>query len=284
MAAMTAACARLTDRAVIRVSGLEARAFLNRLLTQEVETLADGELRYGALLTPQGRVLHDIFLWGEADGVRLDVHADARDDLLRRLAMFRLRAAVEIAPEDTPVRALWGPVDRDTSGWRADSRLSDMGLRTLGDAEANGAPSADLAAYTRHRFALGVAEATADGLSDKAYATEADLDLLGGVDFSKGCFVGQETTSRMKRRGGVRSRVLPLRFEGEAPAQGAEVLAGDLRAGEITARCDHLALALLRLDRCGGAMMADGRAAVLCRPAWLPAEALASPSAAAAPA
>lgn len=280
---MTAACARLTDRAVIRVWGPEARAFLNRLLTQEVETLADGELRSGALLTPQGRVLHDLFLWGEADGVRLDVHVDARDDLLRRLAMFKLRAAVEVAPEDTPVHALWGG-EATPPGWRPDPRLAAAGARTLGEAEAAGAAASGLADYTRHRFSLGLVEATADALSDRAYATEANLDLLNGVDFSKGCFVGQETTSRMKRRGGIRSRVLPLRFQAEPPAPGAEVLAGDLRAGEVLARCGDLALALLRLDRCGGVLTAEGRAAAVAPPPWLPVGALAGGGGVAAPA
>ncbi len=263
---MTALVARLHDRAVIHVSGPEARPFLNRLLTQEVEALAQGELRAGALLTPQGRVLYDLFLWGEADGVWLDVHIDARDDLLRRLAMFRLRASVEIAPQETPVHALWGVAAPPSPAWRADPRWPALGFRALGEVEATGAAGGDPLA---HRFALGVAEAVADGLSDKAYATEADLDLLGGVDFSKGCFVGQETTSRMKRRGGVRSRVLPLAFEGEAPCAGTEVLAGELRAGEIVARHDAQALALLRLDRSDGALTAAGRPTRLVRPDWM---------------
>ncbi|MBE7219596.1 MAG: folate-binding protein YgfZ [Caulobacteraceae bacterium] len=257
--------ARLDDRAVIRVAGGEARPFLNRLLTQEVETLAAGELRAGALLTPQGRVLHDLFLWGEADGVRIDVHVDAREDLLRRLAMFRLRAAVEITPEDTPVHALWDAERAPSPPWRPDPRGSAMGWRALDQA----APDAEPGDYRVHRFAQGVAEAVADGLSDKAYATEADLDLLNGVDFSKGCFVGQETTSRMKRRGGVRSRVLPLDVEGGAPTAGAEVLAGELRAGEVVAACGDRALALLRLDRSEGALTVDGRAARLASPGWM---------------
>ena len=265
--------ARLEDRAVIAVTGPDARPFLNRLLTQEVEAMGDGELRYGALLTPQGRVLYDLFLWGEPDGVRLDVHVDARDDLLRRLAMFRLRAAVEIAPEATPVRALWG-VETPPPGWRADPRLPQAGFRALGEGGAE-PQTAEAADYRVHRFALGLAETVADGLGDRAYATEANLDLLDGVDFSKGCFVGQETTSRMKRRGGVRSRVLPLRFGGEAPAPGTEVLAGDLRAGELVACNGEVALALLRLDRAVGVMTADRREATLSPPAWLPEAAIA---------
>ena len=107
-----------------------------------------------------------------------------------------------------------------------------------------------------------------DGLADRAYASEALLDLLGGVDYRKGCFPGQETTSRMKRRGGVRSRILPLRVEGAVA--GAEVLAGALRAGEVVAAGEGRALALLRLDRLEGELTVDGRPARLERPAWWP--------------
>ena len=265
--------ARLSGRAVVRVSGPEARPFLNRLLTQEVDTLAPGELRFGALLTPQGRVLHDLFLWGEADGVRVDVAAEARDDLMRRLGMFRLRAAVEIAAEETEVRALWDAPAAPSPAWRRDPRLDTAGWRALGGEAPASTNEVDEAVWTYRRFALGLPEA-ADGLTDRAYATEGDLDLLNGVDFSKGCFVGQETTSRMKRRGGVRSRVLPLAFGTRAPVPGSEVLAGDLRAGEVTATAGDYALALLRLDRCAGRLACQGAAARLVHPSWLPAEAL----------
>ena len=116
---------------------------------------------------------------------------------------------------------------------------------------------------------MGLPDVAADGLADRAYATEALLDLLAGVDFRKGCFVGQETTSRMKRRGGVRSRVLPLAAGGAMP--GAEVLNGSLRAGEVAAVHGDRALALLRLDRLEGALTVDGRPARVERPAWWPA-------------
>ena len=267
--------ARLSGRAVVRVSGPEARPFLNRLLTQEVDTLAPGALRFGALLTPQGRVLHDLFLWGEADGVRVDVAAQARDDLMRRLDMFRLRAAVDIATEETEVRALWDAPTAPSPEWRRDPRLADAGWRALGGGVEIPANEVEEARWTYRRFALGLPEA-ADGLSDRAYATEADLDLLNGVDFSKGCFIGQETTSRMKRRGGVRSRVLPLAFEADAPEPGCEIMAGDLRAGEVTAAAGDHVLALLRLDRCAGPLACGGVSARLVHPPWLPAEALLS--------
>ena len=110
----------------------------------------------------------------------------------------------------------------------------------------------------------------ADWGEDAAYPLEADFDLLNGVDFKKGCFVGQETTSRMKRRGTVKSRMLPIRFEGVAPSPGAEILAGALRAGEVRSGADGRAMALLRLDRIeGAALTVDGRACQVVRPDWM---------------
>ncbi len=259
--------AHLAHRALLRVGGPEARPFLHRLLTQEVETLAAGELRYGALLTPQGRVLYDLFLWGEADGVRVDVAADRRDEFLAKLKMFRLRAAVTLDLDEDAVFAAPGGASPG-AGWRPDPRAPAAGWRFAGPPP----PAADAsaaAAYEVARVALGLPDVVADALSDRAYVTELDLDLLNGVDYRKGCFPGQETTSRMKRRGGVRSRVLPLRVEGAS--RGAEVLAGTLRAGEVTACGESRALALLRVDRLGGPLTVDGAPASLERPFWWPA-------------
>ena len=259
----------LADRALIRVGGVEARPFLNRLLTQEVETLGDGGLRYGALLTPQGRVLCDLFLFGEAGAVRLDVAADRRDELLARLKMFRLRAAVTLDLDDDPVFAAWGEGETPAAGWRADPRTPLAGWRFAGpQPPSEGGVQAAAGDHAAARLALGLPDVVRDGLSDKAYVTEALLDLLNGVDYRKGCFPGQETTSRMKRRGGVRSRVLPLAVQDAA--RGAEVLAGTLRAGEVTAVGDGRALALLRLDRLEGALTVDGAPAAVERPPWWP--------------
>ena len=265
----------LPHRALIRVGGPEARPFLHRLLTQEVETLAEGGLRYGALLTPQGRVLYDLFLFGEAEAVRVDVAADRRDELLSRLKLFRLRAAVTLDLDEDPVWAAWGGDAHGDGpappapGWRPDPRTPAAGWRFAGpQAPAGGGEPVAAQDHFAARVALGLPDAVRDRLSDKAYVTELDLDLLNGVDYRKGCFPGQETTSRMKRRGGVRSRVLPLRVEGAE--RGAEVLAGSMRAGEVTAAHAGRALALLRLDRLDGPLTVGDAPAALARPPWWP--------------
>jgi folate-binding protein YgfZ len=258
----------LPERAVIAVSGPDWRPFLQGLITQDVETLAEGELRYAALLTPQGRLLYDLFLFGEADGVRLDVPAAHRDALLARLKLYRLRAKVELAAADEGVAALFGPQDEAPgAGWRRDPRMAALGWRAL-DASGQGVGTAG--DYDQHRLALGVGDLIRDGLSDKDYALEANLDLLNAVDFRKGCFVGQETTSRMKRRTTVKSRLVPLAFDGPPPPFGAEVLAGTLRAGEVRSGVDGRALALVRLDRAAaGGLTVEGRPVRLDPPDWL---------------
>lgn len=251
----------LTDRALVSVTGEDWRGFLQGLLTQDVDSLKAGELRYGALLTPQGRLVVDLFLLGTVDGVLLEVAADRRDDLIRRLTLYRLRAKAQIASVDGHPAVAFGEGEPGP-GWIVDPRLAALGWRSYGAVEDNATP-ADWAA---HRMALGVPD-MADFGEDKTYPIEANLDLLNAIDFKKGCFVGQETTSRMKRRGQIKTRMLPLRVEGANA--GAEVLNGELRAGIVTSAGDGLALGLMRLDRIDGTLAVDGSPATADYPAWM---------------
>lgn len=256
--------ARLESRAVIAVGGADWRDFLQGLITQDVDSLGPDELRFGALLTPQGRLLFDLFVAATAEGALIDVAAEGRDDLLRRLTIYRLRAKVTLEAVDLGVFAAWG--DTPPPGdWRPDPRLGSLGWRLYGAAEAT-AREAD---WDAHRLAQGV-PGPADWGSDRTYPIEANFDLLAGIDFKKGCFVGQETTSRMKRRGTIKNRMLPIVFDGPPPPFGAEVLAGELRAGEVLSGRDGRAMALLRLDRIDGAALSvDARPVQVERPDWL---------------
>ncbi|MFZ4607939.1 MAG: YgfZ/GcvT domain-containing protein [Caulobacter sp.] len=262
----TPSYALLRDRALVAVSGPDWRSFLQGQLTQDVDTLAAGELRFGALLSPQGRLLFDLFILGREDGCWLEVAADRREALIARLSIYRLRAKVEIVAQAGHVVALWH-TGRGEPGFAPDPRLPALGHRGHGDVEPPGV-RADAAAFTAHRLALGVPD-TADYGDDKTYPIEANFDLLNGIDFKKGCFVGQETTSRMKRRGAIKSRMLPISFKGEPPAFGAEVLNGELRAGQVLSGIPGRAMALLRLDRIeDAALTVDGRPVTVERPAW----------------
>lgn len=286
--------APLTDRALIAIGGPDWRDFLQNLLTQGVESLGENEARFGALLTPQGRLLYDLFVVGRADGCWLDVAAEHRAAVIQRLMIYRLRAKVEIAADETAVAALFSqeplplagrgrgggasanlaeltpppPSPQGGGGFVPDPRLAELGWRGYGVEPPAGAQIADLTAYDAYRLALGV-PGPADFGSDRTYPIEANFDLLNGIDFQKGCFVGQETTSRMKRRGQIKNRMLPIVFEGAPPAPGTEVLAGELRAGELRSGVGGCAMALLRLDRIEGAQLtADGRPVRVATPAW----------------
>jgi folate-binding protein YgfZ len=256
----------LANRALIAVSGADWRSFLQGQLTQDVDTLVPGEIRFGALLSPQGRLLFDLFIVGREDGCWLDVATERRAALIQRLSLYRLRAKVTLEADETPVSALFPAEPR--VGWLVDPRLSALGLRGYGAARPADATLADLDAYITHRLSLGVAD-TADWGDDRTYPIEANFDLLNAIDFKKGCFVGQETTSRMKRRGQIKNRMMPITFDGPPPAAGTEVLAGDLRAGEVLSGLPGRAMALVRLDRIGGALTVDGRATVTAPGEWL---------------
>lgn len=261
--------AELRSRAAIALGGPDWRDFLQGLISQDVESLEPGALRFAALLTPQGRVLFDLFVAGTAEGCLIDCAADRRDALLQRLTMYRLRAKVEIAASQARLAALWG-AETAPAGWRADPRLPALGWRGIDAPPPAGAMVVDEAAYEAHRLALGV-PGPADWGEDRTYPIEANFDLLGGIDFHKGCFVGQETTSRMKRRGAVKSRMMAIAVDGPPPPAGAELLAGELRAGAVTSTGTGAAMALLRLDRleAGPLTTTDGSAWRPLRPDWL---------------
>jgi tRNA-modifying protein YgfZ len=251
----------------VTVRGPDWRSFLQNILTCDVESLDAYEARFGALLTPQGRLLHDLFVTPWEDGALLDVEAHGRDALLQRLLMYRLRAKVDIAADTRPVSATLGlPPSRE--GAVKDPRLEALGWRVYG---VEG--SRPETVYDLHRLSLGV-PGPADWGTDRTYPLEADFDLLNGVDFQKGCFVGQETTSRMKRRAAVKNRMLPVDYAGDQIAPGAEVLAGELRAGEILSGGAGRSIALLRLDRIEGVeLSAGGKTVVVSPPQWFESQA-----------
>jgi len=266
--------AHLQSRSLIALGGPDWRSFLQGLITQDVEAPDREAARFGALLTPQGRLLYDLFVVERDDGTAwLDVEAAHRDALMQRLMMYRLRAKVEIAADDTPVSILFAangvPARPDGPRWVRDGRLAELGFRGYGAAMPAGAAPATEAEREAQKLRLGVPGPKDWGV-DRTYPIEANFDLLNGIDFRKGCFVGQETTSRMKRRGSIKNRMLPLAFDGPAPAFGAEVLAGELRAGEALSGAEGRAIALVRLDRAlGVALTVEGRPARVEVPAWM---------------
>jgi folate-binding protein YgfZ len=282
----TARIARLADRGAVRVAGADAAKFLQGIVTNDMELLASRPAIHAALLAPQGKVLFDFFVVRTPAGFVLETGRDAAGDLAKRLAMYRLRAKVEmaVAGAETSVLALWGqgraPPQRDDLLVYADPRLPELGLRLLDDrsalseiAAACGCEEATAQDYHAHRIALGVPEGGKDYAFGDAFPHEADLDQLAGISFSKGCFVGQEVVARMQHRAAVRKRVIPV--ESDAPlTPGANVEAGAALIGAIGSVADRQALALIRLDRAaeavdkGQTLTAGGVPIRLRKPAW----------------
>lgn len=266
--------ALLPDRGVLRVTGEPARHFLNNLVTGNIETLTPGHARYAALLTPQGKIIAD-FLVVEAPaedggGFFIDCPKALAADLTQKLNFYKLRAKVTIEPLDAmSVLAVWdgsaGRHDATTEYGLAyrDPRLPAMGLRVLLPADIAPQAAADLGAglvdesgYEAHRIALGVPRGGVDFIYGETFPHEADLDKLNGVDFRKGCYVGQEVVSRVEHRGTARNRIVPVAFEAHAAEDGSPVMAGDRPIGTMGSSSGHIGLAMLRVDRAAEALAA----------------------------
>lgn len=270
--------ALLDDRAILAVSGPDARDFLQGLITQDIHALAPGRGLYAALLSPQGKILFD-FLLAEGDGaILIDVAAGQRDALLRRLTMYRLRAKVEIQARDqlgVYMNLAGHPQNRatpysDRAVTFADPRLAALGVRSIGARAEMPAQLAGPAHYHQNRLALGVPE-SADFGQEKVFALDAGLEELHGVSFTKGCYIGQELTSRMKHRATTRKRILTVTGQGPLPATGT-LTRGGSEIGEILSSHGTTAFALVRMDRLDAAqgdVALDELAVALSKPAWL---------------
>jgi folate-binding protein YgfZ len=249
--------AMLEDRGVVSVSGADAAGFLQGLLTNDVERLEPGQARYAALLTPQGKILFDMIVVrapGEEPSYLIDCAAAQARDLARRLGFYRLRAKAAIADEsaDRAVVAHWGDEPPSIAGGLvyADPRDPRLGSRAIVPREAAGAVGSERAGeYERLRIAVGAPKGGLDFAYGDAFPHDANFDLLHGLDFDKGCYVGQEVVSRMKHRGTARKRVARVKLSGPAPAPGTPVLDRDLAVGALGSSSGHEALALIRLDR-----------------------------------
>lgn len=269
--------ARLDGRAFISVTGEAASKFLQSLVTCDVEHLAPGEAQFGALLAPQGKIMFDFFVVRTEAGFLIDVTAPMRDDLVKRLTFYKLRAKVAIEPTESPsgVFAIWDgkPEDVPAGGMIVrDPRLADLGYRLYADT----APEGEVGDYAAHRIAVGMPEGSpeeggGDFVYGDAFPHEVLMDQFPGVDFTKGCYVGQEVVSRMQHRGTARKRVIMV--EGELPAPGATIEttseAGDETGGKPVGTMGRSSgttgLAMLRLDRvrealdAGQSIGADGK-------------------------
>jgi hypothetical protein len=280
--------ALLADRGVIKVAGDGARNFLHGLVTADISTLAVGEARFCALLTPQGKIIAD-FIVAEAPvahggGFFLDIPRELGTTLVTKLNLYKLRAKVivEDLSEVLGVVAVWDGSSTTEYGFSyADPRLPALGTRMMLPphraakvAAGLGADLVDASDYEAHRIALGVPRGGPDFSYGDAFPHETDMDQLGGVDFAKGCYVGQEVVSRMEHRGTARTRAVPVRYDGAAPEPGATVLAGERQIGVMGSAAAGRGVALLRLDRVaealsrGEPLLSGGVPIHLVKPDW----------------
>ena len=258
--------AMLNERKVLKIAGEDAAHFLHNLLTCDVEAITPEKPGFGALLTPQGKIIADMFVIAlsqdDGGGFLLDVNAGPAPEVLRKLSLFRLRSKVTISDisDGVSVLALWGgdKLKSDVALVIADPRLAAMGFRAIvpGDEmlrHINTTPQS----YHDHRIALGVPDGGKDFAYGDAFPHEALMDQLHGVSFSKGCYVGQEVVSRMQHRGTARTRIIPVRFhDGFSPEWGVVAMAGDKPLGLVGSSAHGRGLAMLRLDRVGDAIAA----------------------------
>jgi folate-binding protein YgfZ len=281
--------ALLPDRGVLKVAGDDARRFLNGLATNDMAKVAPGTACYAALLTPQGKIITD-FIVTEAPaedggGFFLDVPRALAPTLVQKLNFYKLRAkiTVEDLSEALGVMAVWdGAGDSSYGLGYADPRLAALGWRIMlppqlaaEAAEDLGATPVDAGSYEAHRIALGVPRGGEDFAYGNTFPHEADMDQLAGVDFDKGCYVGQEVVSRVEHRNSARSRIVPVAYDDAAPSSGTPVMAGDKQVGTFGSAAQGRGLALLRLDRAEDALAAglaltcgDIRLRVV-KPAWV---------------
>lgn len=247
--------AKLPHRALLRLTGPDWASFLKGLCTAHIDRIivsaqsGDNRLHYGAFLRPQGKIYADCIIKAVApEEVWLDVPLSARDELLAKLNMYKLRAKVTI---ELLERAVFVAFDGDIpEGFSPDAR-SDIIGGSFGFAYGEHHATADAATWVEYRMARGLSDPGYDFGKDELYAIDANLDLLDAIDFHKGCYVGQELTSRMKRRGQIKNRVLGYLSSLKHPT-GAEVLNNDLRAGQVLSQSEAFGLALMRLDRRDG--------------------------------
>jgi folate-binding protein YgfZ len=245
----------LSDRGAIRVSGEDAPHFLHNLVTSSVEGLSEGTAAYTGLLTPQGKIIADFFALRTPDGYLLDVPLARLEELKKRLTLYKLRAKVTIAAEDLAIAAIWDGTIGYTVPVYADPRLPALGQRAFmpkneagAKLKAEGLEVKSEADFHAHRIALGIPEGGRDFAFEDAFPHEADMDQLGGIDFRKGCYIGQEVVSRTQHRATARTRIVPVTLTGTAEA-GTEITAGEKTLGTLGSVDGARGIALLRLDR-----------------------------------
>ncbi|WP_441258921.1 CAF17-like 4Fe-4S cluster assembly/insertion protein YgfZ [Bradyrhizobium sp. 521_C7_N1_3] len=256
----------LPDRSVVKVAGEDARNFLNGLITTDLDRLKPGLGRFGALLTPQGKIIVDFLITevpaGHGGGFLIDCPKALAEGLATKLKFYKLRAKVTVENLDLGVLAAWdGQLAAQPDLAFADPRNDALGTRILIPEDLKqklsdliGAELVDASDYEAHRIALGVPRGGLDFMYSDAFPHETNMDRLAGVDFDKGCYVGQEVVSRMQHRGTARTRSVKVLLDDLSPEAGVSVMAGDKPVGTMGSSAQGKGIALVRIDRVADAL------------------------------
>lgn len=279
----------LEERGILAVAGPDRASFLQGLVSNDTAQISGERAVYAALLTPQGKYLHDFIMVEVGEAIWLDCEAARLADLKRRLSMYRLRAKVTLDERpDLAVTVVWGGAllelpetagaARSFGGGAAmvDPRLAALGARAIlprerirAELAETGATEADFAEYDRLRLSLGVPDGSRDLVLDKSILLESGFDELNGVDWDKGCYIGQELTARTKYRGLIKKRLFPVRIDGPTPEPGAILTVDGHEAGEMRSSRDGIGLALLRLEAVHKPLTAGETAIKPLQPDWM---------------
>ena len=260
----------LSDRSVLQISGDDAVSFLQGLVSNDVNKLSPRNAIYCAFLTAQGKYLHDFFITNLGTNLYLDCEASRISDLIRRLNIYKLRSRVDIKINDTfQILALFGERALNTLGLPktvgaakkfetgivyTDPRLDAAGARcmitkdTTSKVIAKGFVEVNIEFYQRHRMALGLPDSSRDMQVEKSTLLESGFEELNGVDFKKGCYMGQELTARTKYRGLVKKRLIPISINGETPLPGEAIKQEGKHVGELRSFSGNIGMALIRLE------------------------------------
>ena len=265
----------LENRAILKVIGEDARGFLQGLVSNDLMEASPQNTIYAALLTPQGKYLHDFFITQSGDAFLLDCEADRIDDLYKRLRLYKLGAKIDLeldsknsivavigdqAPEALGIAPLAGSTISYLNGLAfVDPRLPKMGVRMVPASETakeelsnTGFIEVEFSDYDKLRISLGLPDGSRDMEVEKSILLEYGFEELNGVSFDKGCYTGQELTARTKHRGLVKKRLLPVTFDGSPPKPGTEIILNGKNAGEMRSAQDGMGLALIRLEALAG--------------------------------
>ena len=260
----------LSDRAILRIGGTDAISFLQGLVSVNMENILEQKAVYGAFLTPQGKYLHDFFAVAMLDSVFMDCEAARVEDFQRRLKLYKLRSKVDLEiMQDLRSHALFGRDALQTLGLLdtvgstknisggiayTDPRLAAVGARAIilvnaeNELSSLGFRAGEISNYDRLRISLGLPNSSQDMEVEKATLLESGFEELNGVDFNKGCYMGQELTARTKYRGLVKKRLIPVRIDGDTPAPGTEIMQDERNAGVLRSTAGDIGMALIRLQ------------------------------------